>query len=290
LQVLELQHKDNYENEALVALDGLLCLLSKLAVLTIDLQNVKTLPGVAGIVCQGKTLEQLSVHSSNESLSNPMLSDMSCEAEELVFDTEDFAKICSATSKLEQLSCAWPNRSLIRSASDDWVAFETSVSKLWTLVTLHITTWPSNKPSTSLLPRPVYEQLLQGASTRLFESVTNRPSPPVVSEMPEPFDPDDETIEILPPSKLRLIVFGISDKIYEREDSQNQILYLRSSANDAEGRSKIYAAPLGWCAKRFLEPRSEILDFVLSRESRLPCRGERGDLESRFGFNVDDEL
>ena len=123
LQVFELQHKDNYENEALVALDGLLCLLSGLAVLTIDLQNVKTLPGVAGLVRHGKTLEQLSVHCSNESLSNPMLSDMSCEAEELVFDTEDFAKICSATSKLEQLSCAWPNRSLIRSASDDWVAF-----------------------------------------------------------------------------------------------------------------------------------------------------------------------
>lgn len=289
LQVFELQHKDNYENEALVALDGLLCLLSGLAVLTIDLQNVKTLPGVAGLVRHGKTLEQLSVHCSNESLSNPMLSDMSCEAEELVFDTEDFAKICSATSKLEQLSCAWPNRSLIRSASDDWVAFESSVSNVWTLVTLHITTWPSNKPSTSLLPRPVYEQLLQGASTRLFELVTNRPSPPVVSEMPEVFDPDDEIIEILPPSKLHLIVFGISDKIYEREDSQNQILYLRSSAFDAEGRSEIYAAPLGWCARRFLEPRSEILDFVLSRESKLPCRGERGDFESRFGFNVDDE-
>ena len=130
---------------------------------------------------------------------------------------------------------------------------------------------------------------MQGASTRLFELVTNRPSPPVVSEMPEVFDPDDEIIEILPPSKLHLIVFGISDKIYEREDSQNQILYLRSSAFDAEGRSEIYAAPLGWCARRFLEPRSEILDFVLSRESKLPCRGERGDFESRFGFNVDDE-
>jgi hypothetical protein len=290
LQVLELQHKDNHENEALVALDGLLCLLSGLTVLTIDLQNVKTLPGVAGIVRHGKTLEQLNVHSSDETPLSPLLSDMSCEAEELVFKTEDFEKICSSASKLEQLSCAWPNRSLIRSVSDDWVAFERSVCKLWTLVTLNITTWPSNKPSGSLLPRSIYEQLLQGASTRLFELVINRPSPPVASEMPGLFDPFDPVVEVLPPSKLRLVVFGISDKIYEREDSQHQLLYFRSLAFDAEGRSKTYAAPLGWCARHFLEPRSDILEFVLSRQSRLPCRGERGDLESRFGFNVDDEL
>jgi hypothetical protein len=291
LQVLEFQHKDNRENEALVALDGLLCLLSGLIVLTIDLQNVKTLPAVAGIVRHGKTLEQLNVHCSDETLiplGNPLLSDMSCEADELVYTTEDFDKMCSATKKLEQLSCAWPKRSLIRSLSDEWAAFEISASKLWTLVTLQITTWPGpiNKPSASLLSRPIYEQLLQGASKRLFELVTNRPAPEPLSEMPELFDLDGEIIEILPPSKLRLVVFGISDKIHEREDSQTQLLYLRSSALDAEGKSKVYAAPLGWCARRYLEPRSEILDFVLSRGSRLPCKG---DMESRFGFNVDDE-
>jgi hypothetical protein len=85
-----------------------------------------------------------------------------------------------------------------------------------------------------------------------------------------------------------LVVFGISDKIYERQDSQTQLLYIRSSSFDADGKSKVYAAPVGWCARRFLEPRSEILEFVLSRHSRLPSRG--GDMESRFGFNVDDEL
>lgn len=295
LQQLELQHKDNYENEASVALDGLLCLLSGLTVLIIDLQNVKSLPTVAGIVHHNKTLELLNIHCSNESLSSPMLIDMSCDAEELVYETEDFDKICSATSKLEQLSCAWPTRSLIRSASEDWVAFESSISKLRGLVTLHITTWPSNKPSSSLLPRPVYEQLLQGASTRLFELTANRtppelPEPPIVAEQADTTGTETEPAKLLPRSKLRLIAFGISDKVWEREESQNQVLYLRSSALDAEGKRKIYAAPVGWCARRYLEPRSEILDFVLSRESRLPCRGERGDMESRFGFNVDDEL
>jgi hypothetical protein len=286
LQVLELQHKDNRENEALVALDGLLCLLSGLIILTIDLQNVKTLPDVAGIVRHGKTLEQLNVHCSDES-PLPLLSDMHCEAEELVFETEDFDKICSATSKLEQLSCAWPDKSLIRSPHDDWMAFESSIAKLWTLVTMQITTWPCNKPGKPQLTRPIYEQLLQGVATRLFELVTSRLTFGPPSEWPEVVIVGDEISEILPPSRLRLVVFGISDKIYEREDSQTQILYLRSSAFDADGKSKVYAAPLGWCARRFLEPRSEILEFVLSRGSRLPCRG---DMESRFGFNVDDEL
>jgi hypothetical protein len=66
-------------------------------------------------------------------------------------------------------------------------------------------------------------------------------------------------------------------------------LYLRSSALDAERGQIIYAAPVGWCARQYLEPRSEVLDFVLSREARLPCRGERGDMDARFGFTVDDD-
>ena len=121
----------------------------------------------------------------------------------------------------------------------------------------------------------------------MFELVTNRITLGPPSEWPEVVIVGDEISEILPPSKLRLVVFGISDKIYEREDSQTQVLYLRSSAFDADGKNRVYAAPLGWCARRFLEPRSEILEFVLSRGSRLPCRG---DMESRFGFNVDDEM
>ena len=56
----------------------------------------------------------------------------------------------------------------------------------------------------------------------------------------------------------------------------------------AEGSKIIYAAPVGWCARQYLEPRSEILDFVLSKEARLPCRGER-DMDGRFGFTVDED-
>lgn len=293
LQVLELQHKDNSENEALVALDGFLCLISGLNDLIIDLQNVKSLPAAAGIVRHNKTLELLNVHCSSES-SNPLVNEMACDAEELVYDTEDFDKICSAASRLEQLSCAWPGRSLIRSPTDEWVAFENATAKLRNLVTLHITTWPTNKPSAQLLPRAVYEQLLQGAATRLFELTAKRNSSTDASPDAPAAQPEDSgtastsSTTLLAPSKLRLIAFGISDKIYEREDSRNQLLYLRSSALDAEGKPKIHATPVGWCARKYLEPRSEVLDFVLGREARMPCR-ERGDMDARFGFGVDED-
>jgi len=295
LRVLELQHKDNSDQEALIALDGFLCLTSGLNDLLIDLTNVKSLPGMAGIVRHGKTLETLNIHCTNKSASNSLMGDVSSDPEELVFDADDFDKLCSSASKLEQLSCAWPERSLTkRLVHEDWCTFESSVSRLRNLVTLQITTWPSNKPGSQQLSRSIYEQLLQGVATHLFESAAKRtPSPPDSPALTAQPDDTDATAEVstplLPPSKLRLVAFGISDKIYEREDSKNQLLYIRSSAFDAEGGKIIYAAPVGWCARQYLEPRSEILDFVLSKEARLPCRGDRGDMDGRFGFNVDED-
>lgn len=294
LRVLELQHRDNTDQEALIALDGFLCLTSGLTDLLIDLTNVKSLPSVAGIVSHGKTLETLNVHCTTKPTSTSIMGDVSNDPEEVVFDTEDFDKLCSAATELEQLSCAWPDRTLTKRFNDDWSQFESSVSKLRKLVTLQITTWPSNKPGSQVLPRSIYEQLLQGVATHLFESAAKRTSSPPDSPTLTAQPDDSETTEVVPAallarSRLRLIAFGISDKIYEREDSRNQLLYLRSSAFDAEGGKIIYAAPVGWCARQYLEPRSEILDFVLSREARLPCRGERGDMDARFGFTVDDD-
>lgn len=305
LRVLEIQHRDNSDQEALVALDGFLCLTSGLEDLLIDITNVKSMPAVAGIVRHGKTLESLNVHCTSKppTAPSPLMGDLISDPEELVFDTEDFEKLCSATSELQQLSCAWPERSLTKArVTHDWSSFEASVSSLRKLVTLQITTWPTNKSGSSFLPRSIYEQLIQGVATRLFESAAKR-TPPSRSTASSPpgspilaAQPDDalstttttSASPLLPRSHLRLIAFGISDKIYEREDSKNQLLFLRSSAFSAEGARIIYAAPVGWCARQYLEPRSEILDFVLSKEARLPCRGER-DMDGRFGFTVDED-
>lgn len=300
LKVLEVQHRDNAENEALLALDGFLCLVQGLRDLIIDLQCVRALPMAAGVARHGKHLELLNIHCSSDTSS--IIAGDTTDADELVYDSDDFDKICSATTKLEQLSCAFPARSLIRSPDLDWSAYETSLGKLRDLVTLQLSTWPTNKPSTQLLPRSVYEQLLQGLATRIFESLLSQSSTEAnataasssSSSSSATLTPDSAASTESPPStlktaKLRVLAFGIHDKIYERSDSKQQLIYLLSQAIDAEGRPKPYAAPVGWCARQYLEPRSEILDFVLGREAKIPCSRERGeDSVSRLGWDEDD--
>lgn len=288
LKILEFQHKDNTENEALLALDGFLCLVSGLKDLVIDLERVKTLPAAAGIARHGKTLDMLNVHCSQE---GSLLSSSPEDCEELLWDVDDFGKICQACTGLEQLSCAWPPTSLIRSSTDEWKGFETQLANLKELVTLHISTFPNNKPSSQYLPRAVYEQLLQGLAQRSFQVASDA----VVNARAEHLESvsnggeASERVLAQRESKLRLIAFGISDKIYEREDSKNQLLYLRSTCQDAEGKAKIYAAPISWCLRQYVEPRSEVLDFVLHREARPPCREGGGGGGSGLGWADDDE-
>lgn len=282
LKVLEFQHRDNADNEALIALDGFLCLVAGLRDLVLDLDHVKALPSAAGIVKHGKTLELLNVHCTSEGHTNSITS-TECDTDELIWDSEDFEKICQACKHLQQLSCAWPHTSLIRSTSDDWKTFENACGHLRNMVTLHISTWPSNKPSTQLLPRSVYETMLQALAQRGFELAAGQHSSSSTSSPPS-LDNDGQSDSETPdsgalrPAKLRVIAFGTSDKIYEREDSKNQFIFVRSTCYDAEGKPKAYAAPVGWCLRQFVEPTSDVLDFVLhqsDRSNKPPCRDHR---------------
>ncbi|QIW95601.1 hypothetical protein AMS68_001119 [Peltaster fructicola] len=284
LKTLEFQHRDNAENEALLALDGFLCVVQGLKELIIDLHGVKSLPSTAGICKQSKTLELLNVHASNETGSALPSRHELTDAEELVYSGEDFDKICKACSNLVQMSCAWPTTSLIRSRSEEWKQFESAVTaNLKHLITLHISTWPNNKPSGQLLPRQVYEQLLQGLATRLLELSLE----PKVTSQADAVEGAGSSEPIH--GRLRLLAFGIHDKIYEREDSNNQAIYIRSSAVDAEGRSKIYAAQIGWCLRQFVEPRSDVLESVLGREVRPPVRPDGREFALDDGDGWDDD-
>jgi len=285
LKTLEFQHKDNAENEALLALDGFLCLVSGINDLIIDMEHVKSLPAAAGVARHGKTLELLNVHCSQACGHVSTSSDT--DQEELVWDLEDFAKICTACAGLEQLSCAWPATSLIRTPSEEWKAYESAIAELNGLVTLHVSTFPSNKPSTQTLPRNIYEQLLQGLALRMFDgpkSTTSASTTP--PSEPSNNSPDGENITTSPGTNFRLLAFGISDKIYERENPSNQIIYLRSTCQDALGETKPYAAKIGWCLRQFVEPRSDVLDFVLHRDSKCPWRDRDGP---PTGWTDDDE-
>jgi hypothetical protein len=116
LETLEFKHDDNPENDALSALDGFLCLVSGIKILTLDLCYAKQMPESDGIARHGNTLKELNLHASRGD----------GEEEELVYDFEDFEKICKSCSSIEQLSIAFPATSLIRANSDAFQSFEVS--------------------------------------------------------------------------------------------------------------------------------------------------------------------
>lgn len=73
-------------------------------------------------------------------------------------------------------------------------------------------------------------------------------------------------------SKLAVIAWGSSDKVYDREDSKNQIIYVKGKQFDAFGKEAPLAVQVSWCLRKYVEPRSEILDFALARSCRPPTR------------------
>ena len=317
LETLEVKHSDNPENDLLNALDGFLCLVSGVKALTMDVCYAKTMPASAGIVRHFKTLKELNVHASRGD----------GEEEELVYEPEDFQKICNNCTKIEQLSCAFPATSVIRSPSELFAGFTVSLKffsvsrktdeflqmnleSIPNLITLNITTWPTNSPSNSRLPRKIYETLLQSIAQDLFERSTMppmpspppspppppppaaAPPPPAPATLgpplgpPPPAPPSSSTAApppppgMLPPPppypplrKLTVIAFGASDKVYDREDSKNQIIFVRGAKTDGFGRP---AGPLAvrsdWCLRKYVEVRSDVLDFALSRSVRPPTR------------------
>lgn len=115
LETLEVKLTDNAENDGLGALDGFLCLVSGIKVLTLDFSNVSSLPASAGITRHGKTLKQLSVHA--------LRAPEECD-DEMVFDYGSMSLICRECTLLEQLSLAFPNVSVVRHKNDSFVNFE----------------------------------------------------------------------------------------------------------------------------------------------------------------------
>jgi hypothetical protein len=178
------------------------------------------------------------------------------------------------------------------------------------LVTLNITTWPNNLPSTSRLPRKIYEHLLQGMAQASFERSAHQeaarqrasPSSPA-SALPSPSTPSTpsvassmaSTILSTPSasttlssagapasSRLSVIAWGASDKVYDREDSRNQIIFVRGAQTFpfGGGRAGPLAIQTGWCLRKYIEPRSDVLDFALARSCRPPTREPQPSEES----------
>ncbi|KAF2203058.1 hypothetical protein GQ43DRAFT_454705 [Delitschia confertaspora ATCC 74209] len=209
LDTLEFKHADNPENDGLSAVDGFLCLVSGIEVLTLDLTRTKSLPAPAGLSRHGKTLRELIVHASAED-----------DDDELVYDYSSFSQICRDCPGIEQISIALPECSVLRGMSDRFMDYENCLGGLPNLITLNITTWPNHQPSSSKLPRKVYEHLLQGMAQQGFERGVSYAT------------------EHNRTSRLAIIAFGTSDKVYDREESENQIIFAKGKQVDPLGQEK----------------------------------------------------
>ncbi|KZM26141.1 uncharacterized protein EKO05_0000470 [Ascochyta rabiei] len=245
LDTLEVKLADNPENDGLGALDGFLCLVSGIKVLTLDYSGVNSLPASAGIVRHGKTLIQLSIHASR--------APEECD-DELVYDYASFSQICKDCTLIEQLSAAFPKVSVVRPKSESFANFENCLGDLPSLVTLNVTTWPTTHPSSSKLPRKIYEHLLAGLAQQGFETSAKHAKAQGRS------------------SKLAIVAFGASDRVYDREDSENQIIFVKGRQTDPLGNEKSTAVQIGWCLRKFIDAgaKSDVLDFSLSHTCRPP--------------------
>lgn len=162
-------------------------------------------------------------------------------------------------------------------------------------MTINSTTWPTYKSSTNPVPRSIYEHLLQSLAQKLFEIATGSAATLPIRNTQLNLSTTDLTVlptstthlstltisvpssETTPqpqsiPSKLKLIAFGTSDKIFERQDSRTQSIFYRSKQITPEGKEVVHAASIGWCLRQYVEPRSDVLDFQLSRTVTMPVR------------------
>lgn len=74
-------------------------------------------------------------------------------------------------------------------------------------------------------------------------------------------------------SKLRVISFGISDRIFDRIDSQTIWVFVKGESVDPlGGPKKVCALKMDMCLKHFFEPRTDILDMSLSHQPPPPIR------------------
>ncbi|KAK5168769.1 uncharacterized protein LTR77_006078 [Saxophila tyrrhenica] len=288
LKSLTLHHSDNDEHEALTALDGLLHLINGLETLIIDMCGVDALPAARGITRQKTSLRILSVHCVEI---GPDREDDTTSGRELVYSNGDFLKICKANASLIELSCAWPAASLLSDTNGDWVQWEIACSFLRHLVTLHLSTWPSTNSLKKVvfLPRNIYDSLLRCFAQSLLVEF-NRPAPPVFEDDSDPEQTAAREAKLLAqPSHLRVIAFGVHHNVFERRESKNMICFLRSTSRDAEGREQTFAATLNCCLRKFVEPRSTVLEIPSEIRTDVRAPGEEEERAPRiFGWGDDE--
>jgi hypothetical protein len=292
LKTLHVKQEDNDENDTLVALDGFLCLVSGIKVLSINLCNSKELPAAPGVQRHFKTLEELNVHARRGGK----------ESEEIVYGYDAFRNITKNCKQLRHLSVAFPSTSLIRPNTTAFTNFEGALDTLPNLLILNITTWPSNAPSKRQLPRKIYEHLLQSIAQQCFErhsilipaTPDNLPAPstsgtttpandnetnnnnqnnenndagadpnPTTTSSSSSSSSTLSTQEVIAPSsRLTAIAFGPS---CDGDSLRAPIVFTKGRLlHPAASEEQMLATKLDWTQRRYFTPWSDVLDFALA--------------------------
>jgi len=306
LESLEFKHDSDEEGEVVTSLNALLTLMSGLKRLYIDIGNARGGPDATSICRHASTLQELVCHSYE---GDPADSD----DDEHSLETDGFVKICETCTNLEQMSVTFPPTPIFR-MTEDYARWTKALAKMPKLVTLNITSWPTNTQSSSRLPRKAYECLLQGTANDIFEAsieATKERKRKAAEEAriarkvaiafveaqasdDTPTNDDDDSntsasttnhehSTFLPTTNftpLSIIAFGSSDKLFERLDPKTGIVYMRGSLQSPiqpTGHTSSAAVPVSWTARKYEESRSDILDFALLRAVRPPCRDGPGE-------------
>ncbi|KAI9722836.1 MAG: hypothetical protein M1828_004402 [Chrysothrix sp. TS-e1954] len=344
LQTLELRHAhDTADAETLLSVTNFLCLVSGIEYLTIDITSTRALPDTKCFVRHAKTLKLLNVHTCSASSST--------SDDEHVYEVADIEKITQKCTKLEQLSLAFPKRDITKATPTKYNNFTSHILRLPNLITLNITTWPTDISISHRMPRDEYEAILARkaatyfriaggrghrgdpkgintfpvssssnntttipaanaslttpgtgtaaptttpasttptATTATSPTTTTTPTPadPTPSDPTDPENPSPLTPHYIrhPPhllrSRLALVAWGTTDSPHDRRDSQTTMIFAKgiyAHPGSPDCRRGPTAVMVDVCLRRYIEPRSDVLDFPLAHHGPPPCVDEEDD-------------
>ena len=242
--------EETSETYALEAFDGLLEAISGLEILHIDIKNFSALPNPTAIAHHGKTLKVLGIRS-RKAVADPQL---------ITYESEQLDEICTACTKLRQLSITFPNTSVSDARpSSDFKAHLRCLKKLRYLITLNLHRWPTTR--SSFISRnyrlknewyDLYEHALQRLAQQIFEASDAHSK--------------EQGWGLGHRSLLAVIAFGANGKTPPDGESNfqlKQLPFVRGLRVDPFGKTEMLAVKTLWKMVQFIEPESDILNHSI---------------------------
>ncbi|KAI9845425.1 MAG: hypothetical protein M1837_004903 [Sclerophora amabilis] len=253
LEQLTFSQADHARGYALSALEGFLSSISTLKKLIITIAG-SSLPKMESICKQGETLESLIVHANGFSgVFDPI---------RVYYSQDDIERLCKECNKLQQLAIACPASQVLEiSATDEYHQFTERIMSLPELITLNFTTWPEissvydQHGFNGKLPVEVFGYNIQNMAQVTFKRQMSQ------------LRTKNQV------SKLRVVAYGANIKSYSQNNiigPMHQLIYVPGTKFDAFGRPSLLAVRVKAPTLKFIEPDSEILEYVFPDQLMPP--------------------